>query len=46
MIPTTLTAENMTLEIKQEIHVQASLEVTFAALLEQVGQSMGTRVSQ
>ena len=27
MIPTTLTAENMTLEIKQEIHVQASLEV-------------------
>jgi hypothetical protein len=32
----------MTLEIKQEIHVQASLEVTFAALLEQVGQSMGT----
>ena len=42
MIPTTLTAENMTLEIKQEIHVQASLEVTFAALLEQVGQSMGT----
>ena len=42
MIPTTLTAENMKLEIKQEIHVQASLEVTFAALLEQVGQSMGT----
>jgi uncharacterized protein YndB with AHSA1/START domain len=42
MIPTTLTAENMTLEIKQEIQVQASLEVTFAALLEQVGQSMGT----
>ena len=29
--------ENMTLNIKQEIHVRASLEATFAALLEQMG---------
>ena len=29
--------ENLTLEIKQEIHVRASLEATFAALLEQLG---------
>jgi len=29
----------MTLEIKQEIHVNASLEITFAALLEQIGPS-------
>jgi hypothetical protein len=29
--------ENLTLEIKQEIHVRASLETTFAALLEQLG---------
>jgi len=27
--------ENLTLNITQEIHVRASLEVTFAALLEQ-----------
>jgi uncharacterized protein YndB with AHSA1/START domain len=27
----------MTLEIKQEVHVKAPLEVTFAALLEQMG---------
>jgi len=36
----TLTApaiENMTLEIKQEIHIRASLDATFAALLEQLG---------
>jgi uncharacterized protein YndB with AHSA1/START domain len=36
----TLTApaiENMTLSIKQEIHVNAPLEKTFAALLEQIG---------
>lgn len=29
--------ENMTLNIAQEIHVRASLDVTFAALLEQLG---------
>jgi hypothetical protein len=29
--------EDLTLEIKQEIHVRASLETTFAALLEQLG---------
>jgi uncharacterized protein YndB with AHSA1/START domain len=34
---TALSIESMTLEIKQEIHVRASLEVTFAALLEQIG---------
>ena len=32
-----MTIENMTLDIKQEIHVNASLEVTFAALLQQLG---------
>ena len=32
-----MTIENMTLDIKQEIHVNASLEVTFAALLQQIG---------
>jgi len=37
--PATMTIENMTLEIKQEIHVNASLEITFAALLEQIGPS-------
>jgi hypothetical protein len=39
---TTMTAavkgiENLTLNVNQEIHVRASLEVTFAALLEQIG---------
>ncbi len=29
--------ENLTLNIRQEIHVKASLEVTFEALLEQLG---------
>ena len=29
--------ENLTTTINQEIHVRASLEVTFAALLEQLG---------
>src|SRR2546423_14770245 len=29
--------ENLTLNITQEIHVRASLEVTFAGLLEQLG---------
>jgi uncharacterized protein YndB with AHSA1/START domain len=34
-----MTVENMTLDIKQEIHVNASVEITFAALLEQIGPS-------
>lgn len=37
MIATDPTLENLTLTIKQEIHVQAPLHVTFAALLEQLG---------
>jgi len=37
MIPTDQTLENLTLTINQEIHVQAPLERTFAALLEQLG---------
>ena len=37
--PATMTIENMTLDIRQEIHVNASVEVTFAALLEQIGPS-------
>ena len=31
------TIEDLTLNVTQEIHVRASLEVTFAALLEQLG---------
>src|SRR5580693_6818963 len=41
--------ENLTLNITQEIHVDASLEVTFASLLEQLGPENdtpeGTRMS-
>ena len=37
MIATEQTLENLTLSIEQEIHVQAPLDVTFAALLEQLG---------
>jgi len=37
MIATEHTLEDLTLTIHQEIHVQASLEVSFAALLEQLG---------
>jgi hypothetical protein len=37
MIQTAQGIENMTLEIKQEMHVNASLEVTFGALLDQIG---------
>ena len=37
MIPTEQSLENLTLTINQEIHVQAPLDVTFAALLEQLG---------
>ncbi len=39
MISTAPSIENMTLEIKEEIHVHAPLGVTFAALLEQLGPS-------
>ena len=37
MIATEQTLENLTVTINQEIHVQAPLDVTFAALLEQLG---------
>ena len=42
MTPTTATIEDLTLNITQEIHVRASLEVTFAALLEQLGPENDT----
>jgi Activator of Hsp90 ATPase homolog 1-like protein len=37
MIATEQTLENLTLTINQEIHVLAPLDITFAALLEQLG---------
>jgi uncharacterized protein YndB with AHSA1/START domain len=37
MIAADNTLENLTLSVKQEIHVRASLETTFEALLEQLG---------
>lgn len=37
MSPTLTGSENLTLVINQEIQVKASLETTFAALLEQIG---------
>ena len=37
MIPTDTTLENMTLNITQEIHVDASLEITFESLLDELG---------
>ncbi len=37
MTPTLPDIESLTLNIVQEIHVRASLETTFAALLEQIG---------
>src|SRR5258706_10150374 len=37
MNPTTQTIEDLTLNITQEIHVRAPMDVTFAALLEQLG---------
>jgi uncharacterized protein YndB with AHSA1/START domain len=37
MISTATKIEDLTLNIAQEIHVKASLEATFAALLEQLG---------
>jgi hypothetical protein len=44
MMISTATAgiENLTLNINQEIHVRAALEVTFAALLEQLGPGNDT----
>jgi hypothetical protein len=36
---TAATMENLTLDVKQEIHVRAPIEATFAALLEQIGPS-------
>ena len=39
MITTANSIENLTLTINQEIHVNASLAVTFEALLEQIGPS-------
>src|SRR5215510_5980189 len=40
------TIEDLTLEIRQEIHVKASLEKTFAALLEQLGPGNETPEGQ
>src|SRR5271170_4272925 len=37
MIATEQTLEDLTLTINQEIHVKASLDITFAALVEQLG---------
>lgn len=37
MISSATGVENLTLSIEQEIHVRAPLDVTFAALLEQIG---------
>jgi len=37
MATTEVAMENLTLNIKQEIHVRASLEATFEALLEELG---------
>ena len=37
-----VTVEDFTLKVTQEIHVKASLETTFAALLEQVGPENNT----
>jgi hypothetical protein len=37
MIATTQTIEDLTLSLTQEVHVHASLDATFTALLEQVG---------
>ena len=38
MIQTAPSIENMMLDIKQEMHVSAPLDVTFEALLEQIGR--------
>ena len=42
MIQAQMSIEDMTLNIEQEIHVKASLDDTFAALLEQIGPSNET----
>jgi len=42
MIETATGIENLTLNITQEIHVRAPLDVTFAALLEQLGPENDT----
>ena len=42
MISTAPGIENLTLNITREIHVNASLEATFAALLEQIGPGNDT----
>jgi hypothetical protein len=42
MIETAMTIENLTLNISQEVHVKASLAVTFDALLEQIGPANST----
>jgi len=39
---TSKTIEDLTLEVKQETHVRAPLEVTFTALLEQLGAAFST----
>ncbi len=42
MISATTTMDQMTLNVTHEIHVRATLEVTFAALLEQLGPENDT----
>src|ERR1051325_4635343 len=42
MISTAHSIENLTLNITQEIHVRAPLDVTFATLLEQIGPGNDT----
>lgn len=42
MISTAAGIENLTLNVTQEIHVRAPLDVTFAALLEQIGPENDT----
>jgi uncharacterized protein YndB with AHSA1/START domain len=42
MISTGTEIENLTVDVNQEVHVQASLETTFAALLEQMGPGNDT----
>jgi len=42
MISTAQSIENLTLNLTQEIHVRAPMEVTFAALLEQIGPENDT----
>src|ERR1700738_5675295 len=46
MISTESAIEKMTLNITQEIHVQASLDVTFESLLEQLGPFSETMEGQ